>query len=334
VNDGLPLASIILPVKDGTNTLLKALKKLEALDYPKDKLEIILINDNSSISVNDQLHGNLNNLKKNINLFVFRMPTNLGYYACMNYGIRKSKGKIIVLYAHDLFADKSFLKQAVRALDPNGDIGGVRCKVETNFEHLMPPLYFAPVGMYPLVYRKDIFDKVGLFDERFRSRGDSDFEFRVLKSNLQIVDCPSSVVFHPLRKLNLRTLVDYAKRRQYDILLYAKHPHMSQRILGGLLTGPLLGPLSPTGMILIILALIMLTVSTMYGNLLLPLIASVALVYVIGVASAAFLLNKVFPKRKISIKDRLEYGFWASLFLLAISFGRAYGMLKFRRFLL
>lgn len=333
MNEKLPIVSIIVPVKDGTSTLTKALRSLETLDYPKDKLEIILIDDHSSVPLNDSIHSNLENPAKNRNLFLFQMPTNVGFYACMNHGIKKSKGEVIVLYAHDLFADKNFLRQAVKALYSRSNIGGVRCRVETDFEHLMPPLYFAPVGMYPLVYRKDIFKKVGLFDERFRSRGDSDFEFRVIKAGYQITDCPSSTVYHPLRKLSWKTLWDYCKRRQYDALLFAKHNAMSKKILGGRLTRPVLGPISMSGY-LFLSTLLFIVINEFSLRFPLTLLAALALTYFATLGIGVLVWTKFFHTKRTSARESLEFFFWSQLFVLAVILGRLYGSLKFRKLIL
>jgi len=334
-----PFVSIVLAVRNAEALVAKCLGNLVQSDYPAERYEIIVVDDSSTDGTAQAIQEYLGSLKGHRNIptiSFYRMNKHVGYYSCINHGIRNSRGDIIVLYAHDLLSEKEWLHAMVDAFDSQAEIGGVYGRVVSNFERLLPPLYFAPVGMYPLAYKRWVFDAVGFFDERFKSRGDSDFLYRVKNSGIKMGRCDEPPVFHPLRRLQLRTLIDYAKRRQYDALLYMKEKKRSkeERVLGGKLTGPAIGSISPLGMGAIGLACAGLVILLFYPEYLIQLVSLLLVGYALTLALVAGILHIIFPSTKIKFIDRLRYVFWTPLFLSAILLGRMWGSLRWRVFVL
>ena len=49
----LPLLSIIVPVYNGSDTIVSCIEHLENIDYPKEKYEIIIVDNNSDDNTRD-----------------------------------------------------------------------------------------------------------------------------------------------------------------------------------------------------------------------------------------------------------------------------------------
>jgi GT2 family glycosyltransferase len=73
--------------------------------------------------------------------------------------------------------------------------------------------------------RREMLEKIGGFDERFRLawREDSDLQFRLLEWG-RIVKAPEALVIHPYRPVRWGHSVKRECQVFYDALLYKKHP--------------------------------------------------------------------------------------------------------------
>lgn len=87
----LPFVSIIVPAWNEEAGIAKTIISLKNMDYPKNKLEIIVVDDGSS----DNTFKEALKYKSSI-IKVFRKDKNEGKYTALNYGIKKSRGEIIV----------------------------------------------------------------------------------------------------------------------------------------------------------------------------------------------------------------------------------------------
>jgi len=320
----LPTVTVVIPVKDPGELLNELLESLFDLDYDHNLLEIIVIDDCSDVPVHLVLPD------QSIRAHLVRVPKNVGYYACANMGIKSAQGDIFVRCDHDTFPDRHFLKRAVDTLAFSSNAAGVRCLVSTNSAGLLPPLYFAPVGMHLLVYRRQPLERIGGFDPRFRSRGDSDVELRFIELGFKIMDCPESKLFHPLRKLTLSTLLDYARRRQYDSLLLAKHPHCDKRVLGGLLTKPRYGNLSFAG-ISAIGGVVAIAFLLGLGVPIADILMLLGLVYLCFHLTTTLWLCLSRKNVAIGASDAIEYPAKSLLFVVAVLIGRMLGSVRYRR---
>jgi GT2 family glycosyltransferase len=197
----------------------------------------------------------------------------------------------------------------------------------------MPPLYSAPVGLHPLVYRKEAFRLAGGFDHHFRSRGDTDLELGILALGLKIVDCPESKLYHPLRKLTVATLADYARRHQYEALLVAKHSETPKKLLGGALTRPIYGSFSPVG-IIVAFAIALVALFPALGVTPVQILLFLAIAYCGFHTTVAVWLKASKRRRRIGWIDLVEYPPKSLIFVLALMLGRICGAIRYRKLVL
>lgn len=110
--------SIILIFKNEERGLRETLNRIFLMDYPKNLVEVICINDGStddSASIAKQYNTHLINLKKNHGISFAR-----------NLGIKHSKGNIIILLdAHMYIKDNNFLQVLDSYFQKNADIAAV-----------------------------------------------------------------------------------------------------------------------------------------------------------------------------------------------------------------
>jgi len=174
-----PSVTIIIPAHNEERGIAGTIESALAIDYPKDKLEIIVVENGGS---KDRTVEIANRYKKN-GVKVFSLEKGGKGYA-MNYIIKRAKGDIIITMDADTFAEPDVLYKMmgyfedpkVMAVAPTIKskyqktliqriqnveylLGGFARKV---FEFL-DAMYVTP-GAFT-AYRKKFFDKFGAYDE-------------------------------------------------------------------------------------------------------------------------------------------------------------------------
>jgi len=102
-----PKISIIMPAYNESENIIKSIKSAKSVDYPKNKLEIIVVDDKSEDNTYEQAKKVQGKLVK-----VFTKKHG-GKARAVNYGIKKSSGEIIMVLDADTFPDKKCLKNIV-----------------------------------------------------------------------------------------------------------------------------------------------------------------------------------------------------------------------------
>jgi len=109
-----PFLSIIVPVKNGERVLPRLMKSLLNLDYPKDRMEIILVEDGS--------HDNSYNLcleyaKMYPNLVkVLHKSESKGKPDALNFALKHASGNILAFFDVDSVVEQDALKRAIKLL--------------------------------------------------------------------------------------------------------------------------------------------------------------------------------------------------------------------------
>ncbi|OGO43970.1 MAG: mycofactocin system glycosyltransferase [Chloroflexi bacterium RBG_16_60_22] len=99
-----PKVSIIIPVRDQPEDLAECLKSLEALDYPKEQIEIIVVDDGSEKEVAPIVPPGVR---------VIRQAVARGPAAGRNTGAAAAGGEILAFLDADCTAGKDWLKEIV-----------------------------------------------------------------------------------------------------------------------------------------------------------------------------------------------------------------------------
>lgn len=194
----LPIVSIIVPAYNEEKNIQKTLKNLLKINYPKNKLDIIVVDDGST----DRTYEIAARFKCEY-LRVYRKK-NGGKGSALNFGLKKAKGNVIATLDADSFPEKDallkmlpyFEDKRVMAVTP-----GMLAENSKNFieriQHaeylfgvlirkIMANINAVHVTPGPLsIYRREFFEKHGLFDEKNLTE-DTEIALRIQKNNYKI----------------------------------------------------------------------------------------------------------------------------------------------------
>jgi glycosyltransferase involved in cell wall biosynthesis len=208
-----PLVSVIIPTRNEQATIGKCLDSVLDNSYPLDKSEIIVVDGMSSDETREIVEKYRNQYPAVKLLDNPRLITPVA----LNIGIRAAQGDIIVILGAHSYVDKGFLSQSVKALSehPEADcVGGVVSNIGTS---LSSKAIAAPLGSRFGVggaryrtgkydglvdtvaygaYRKEVFSKHGLFDERLARNQDIEFNSRLRRHGGRIYLTPAIKAYY------------------------------------------------------------------------------------------------------------------------------------------
>ena len=122
MNRVLPLVSIITVNYNGKQFLNDCFGSLMNLDYPKNKLEIFMVDNGSADTSLDYVRKKFPKVKIVIN-------NENNYAKANNLGIKAAKGEYIALINNDVKVDKSWLITLVKVAQEDVSIGAVGSKI-------------------------------------------------------------------------------------------------------------------------------------------------------------------------------------------------------------
>jgi len=204
---------VIVPVLNAEETIGDLLDSLMKVDYDKNKLEIILVDGGSTDRTQEIIQS------YPVKLIVEKRK---GLNVARNTGVKSSSGEIILFTDSDCVVPKDWIRQIVKNFRDKeiGCVGGTIFRYEDNFlsryadESIMPALRrfrrrkilenVEPPMNYPagcnMAFRRDVFSKVGEFDEEIHYGFDEDeFVERVCRAGYKMVLDPKALVRHKHR---------------------------------------------------------------------------------------------------------------------------------------
>ncbi|MEM2546698.1 MAG: glycosyltransferase [Candidatus Bathyarchaeia archaeon] len=211
--EGYPEISIIVPVRNGAAKIKDLLDSLMNVDYDRDKLEIIVVDGNSTDATKEIVSS------YPVKLVVEERP---GINGARNTGIKNSSGEIIAFTDYDCVVPENWVREIVKYFqDPTvGCVGGKVLRYNDDLlslyadESLVPVMRIFKKEMVlskiilPLTYpvgcnfavKKEVFEKVGFFDERFKYGFDElEFAERICNRGYKLVLTPNIMVQHKHR---------------------------------------------------------------------------------------------------------------------------------------
>lgn len=128
-----PMVSILIPAHNEEKVIGRTLLSMLALNYPKDKLEIIVINDNSSDNSAKILTGiKEKHPERNIKIInTTKANGGRGKSNALNIGFAESTGEYIAVYDADNTPEKDALLHLVTAITADDTLGAVTGKFRT-----------------------------------------------------------------------------------------------------------------------------------------------------------------------------------------------------------
>lgn len=212
----LPSVSIIIPTLNRKKVLKEALLSLNGVDYPRERLEIVVVSDGSI----DGTEKMVEEVKKSLNYkFKLIREKRKGISHAKNVAIQNSKGEIIISTDDDCMFEHRWLRKLVKPFEnPHvGATGGpdnpykrsswfsvcahyaFTSFVGSGGVHGQPLAIklgrFCPMGCN-MAIRRRVLQKIGLFDEKIAPGEETDLIYRLEKSGYQVVSVPEAFVWH------------------------------------------------------------------------------------------------------------------------------------------
>lgn len=208
-----PTVSIIFPNYNGGNEPLDCLKSINKLKFNKEKIEIIVVDNNSTDN------SDINIRKKYPLVKLIKMKRNYGFAKAVNIGISKSHGDYIFIANDDLIFEENSLQIMVDYQTSNKQTGLVGGKIYYKYS----PHKIASSGFFmnkwtgnifrakqvdkikepdwcqgcAILVPKQVLNKVGLLDPSYTlSFDDYDLCLRIKKAGYKIIYLPKAIFWH------------------------------------------------------------------------------------------------------------------------------------------
>lgn len=202
-SDALPAVSVVVPVYNGQATLDSCLQSLLRLNYPADRLELIVVDNGST----DGTPALLERVQDRFRILQEAKP---GPAAARNSGIRAARGDCIALTDADCTVDPDWLAELVQPLAaPDVGIAGGRilsvepCNRIERFgesihDHRRALEEFVPPYAISMNWasRRSVLLEVGLFDETLLRGEDVDLAWRIAAAGFRLVYRHGALIRH------------------------------------------------------------------------------------------------------------------------------------------
>lgn len=238
-----PSVSVVIPVKDRARDLQRCLESLSSLQYPREKLEVIVVDDGSR-------DGSLDVAKTQGTVVLSSGGEGLGPAMARNVGAKVARGEILAFIDSDCVAKKDWLSQLLPVF---GDaeiaaVGGMVAGLCTTssldrYEEVMSSLNlgfrerFAREGSDTfylpscnLLVKKSAFFEADCFNSAMHVGEDVDLSYRLRDRGWRIAYVPAGEICHAHRNGYLAFM-----RRRFDYgtseeMLQRRHPLRKKRI--------------------------------------------------------------------------------------------------------
>ena len=232
-----PVVSMLVPCFNEEKTLAGTIDSLLAMHYPKDKLEIVVIDDGSRDNTATIAREYAQKYPAQIS---FLQKENGGKYTALNLGIENSRGEIIGCLDADSFAAQDALMEAVKmfgsdagamAITPAMQVYQPRKMLELmqSVEYTFGIFYkkmfdnLSAINVLPgpfSMYKREVFEKIGMFKHAHNTE-DMEIAFRMHANGLRIVNAHTAYVYTTVPK-TVRSLLKQRVRWSQGFLQNAR----------------------------------------------------------------------------------------------------------------
>lgn len=217
-----PLVSIVIPTHSRKEKLARLIRSILESEYPKDKLEIIVVDDAST----DGTHEYIRKLFPQVK--VIRNDKEKLLAESRNIGVCASHGKYIFIIDDDNIVDKNTIRELVKFMEKHSEVGVVGpimyflsdprriwcAGVKRNYWTTITKLigfntrdngqfrepYESEDFPNAFMVRREVFRKVGLFNSKLFPihYDEGDFCHRVRRTGYKVLVVPSAKVWHDI----------------------------------------------------------------------------------------------------------------------------------------
>lgn len=215
--ESVPFTSIIIPVFNAEKTIQRCLYALLEQTYPEERYELIVVDNGSTDRSVEMIR------KFPVKFFSEKRAHNS--YMARNCGLSYTKGEIIAFIDADCIAEKNWLKNLIEPFQDErvGVVAGEILSYEP--ANLIQGFYafsnflaqenkvkgnISAIATANIAVRREIFDTVGYFDEKFRWGGDNDFGIRIQKETNYLIQFAKNARVYHFHRASLKSLIKHA----------------------------------------------------------------------------------------------------------------------------
>ncbi len=225
-----PLVSIVIPTYNRKKKLIRLIDSILQSEYPKDMLEIVVVDDASTDGTYEEIIRRYKDLVDKGILKIIRTEKKVLLAGARNLGVKNSRGKYIFLIDDDNVIDRNTISLLVEFMEKHPEVGvvaplmlyydepdkvwcaGVRRNYITSLTtYLYRDKKIAEVKEkiiesedFPNAFmvKREVFEKIGLFnDKEFPIHYDEgDFCARARKVGYKVVCYTDAKVWHDVRR--------------------------------------------------------------------------------------------------------------------------------------
>jgi GT2 family glycosyltransferase len=211
----LPSVSVIIVNLNGRKWIKRLVDSVLASDYPKDKLELVFV-DNGSTDGSVILAKDLCSRKANFQ--IIQNVRNIGWSPANNQGLQTAKGDIIVCISNDMEVETNWIKEIVRVMESDRNIGLVQCNSLSMMDRKTPDSGMNYLDRFGFAYsyapskadsevffaegmafavKQEVIRIIGGLDEYFfMEYDDMDYSWRARLAGFEIFFIPAARVYH------------------------------------------------------------------------------------------------------------------------------------------
>ena len=264
----LSLVSVIVPMRNEEAFIGKCLASVAEQDYPAELLEVLVIDGRST----DRSREIVSAMRAEVpGLHLLDNERKVAPVA-FNIGINNARGEILTIISAHCYLASDYISRCVEYLAKTGAecVGGpIESIGETHTAKAIALAMSCPFGVGDALfrhsqraqyvdtlafgaYRRDVFDRVGLFDEELIGNEDDEFNYRLLRYGGKLFLTPAIKSFYYSRA-SLRALwKQYFNYGFGKVRVVRKHPGlvrlrhlMPALFVASLMIAALLGLFSP-----------------------------------------------------------------------------------------
>jgi glycosyltransferase involved in cell wall biosynthesis len=219
--------SVVVPVYNAQETIGECIESLLKIDYQKELLEIIFVDDGST-------DGTREIIERYDGIKLIRQEHG-GPAAARNLGIKESTGEVVVFTDSDCIVETDWVKMLLQDLEDHDGVGGslvpasmdtLAERFEQNRRDRLYGLQKRIVETLPscnLAFKRKVLDEIGGFDEDFKRASAEDYELckRIADNGHMILYNPQIQVLHK----HSQTLSGIFRRAYYhgrEIMLFRR----------------------------------------------------------------------------------------------------------------
>jgi succinoglycan biosynthesis protein ExoA len=236
----LPLISVIMPIRNEADYIAHSLNAVMAQDFPFNRIEIFVVDGMSSDGTRQILQEYA---KEYPNLHLVDNPGRI-VPTGFNTAITLARGTIIIRIDGHTLIDPDYVRQCIDALYNTGadNVGGKMNAVGiSGFGEAVALATSSPFGVgggrfhysdkkewvdtvYMGAWRREIFDRIGLFDEELVRDQDDEFNYRLREQGGKILLSPKIKSTYTVRSKPRSLWRQYFQYGYWKVRVLQKHP--------------------------------------------------------------------------------------------------------------